>query len=406
MVSIRKAGILGVLAAGGAVLSSCSSSATPPAPVPAVPVATVRYTSLENDLVLTAEFIPYQEVDIMAKVAGYVKAINVDIGDHVRQNAILATLEVPEIQDDLAEAKAGEAAAEADVVTAQAAVRRDQAAASIAEISFQRITDVATRDRGLVPRQEVDVAQSRDAEAAAQLESASSALTAAQDARVEADSEYSRAMAMVQYATIRAPFTGVITKRYANTGSMIQAGISSQTQAMPVVKLAQNNLLRLILPVPVSDVGGIRKGETVDVNVVSLGRTLKGTVTRYADSVQMSTRTMDTEVDVPNPDGSLIPGMYAEVHLHLAARPHVLSAPLDAVDGIGTSAEKAYLVRDGVVHLTSVTTGLQTATRIEIVSGLEAGDDVVVGRHSGIAEGERVIAEPAAYESTTNASQH
>jgi RND family efflux transporter MFP subunit len=406
MVSIRKAGILGVLAAGGAVLSSCSSSATPPAPVPAVPVATVRYTSLENDLVLTAEFIPYQEVDIMAKVAGYVKAINVDIGDHVRQNAILATLEVPEIQDDLAKAKAGEAAAEADVVTAQAAVRRDQAAASIAEISFQRITDVATRDRGLVPRQEVDVAQSRDAEAAAQLESASSALKAAQDARVEADSEYSRAMAMVQYATIRAPFTGVITKRYANTGSMIQAGISSQTQAMPVVKLAQNNLLRLILPVPVSDVGGIRKGETVDVNVVSLGRTLKGTVTRYADSVQMSTRTMDTEVDVPNPDGSLIPGMYAEVHLHLAARPHVLSAPLDAVDGIGTSAEKAYLVRDGVVHLTSVTTGLQTATRIEIVSGLEAGDDVVVGRHSGIAEGERVIAEPAAYESTTNASQH
>ncbi|MFZ0273329.1 MAG: efflux RND transporter periplasmic adaptor subunit [Acidobacteriaceae bacterium] len=406
MVSIRKAGILGVLAAGGAVLSSCSSSATPPAPVPAVPVATVRYTSLENDLVLTAEFIPYQEVDIMAKVAGYVKAINVDIGDHVRQNAILATLEVPEIQDDLAKAKAGEAAAEADVVTAQAAVRRDQAAASIAEISFQRITDVATRDRGLVPRQEVDVAQSRDAEAAAQLESASSALTAAQDAKVEADSEYSRAEAMVQYATIRAPFTGVITKRYANTGSMIQAGISSQTQAMPVVKLAQNNLLRLILPVPVSDVGGIRKGETVDVNVVSLGRTLKGTVTRYADSVQMSTRTMDTEVDVPNPDGSLIPGMYAEVHLHLAARPHVLSAPLDAVDGIGTSAEKAYLVRDGVVHLTSVTTGLQTATRIEIVSGLEAGDDVVVGRHSGIAEGERVIAEPAAYESTTNASQH
>jgi RND family efflux transporter MFP subunit len=406
MVSIRKAGILGVLATGGAVLSSCSSSATPPAPVPAVPVATVRYTSLENDLVLTAEFIPYQEVDIMAKVAGYVKAINVDIGDHVRQNAILATLEVPEIQDDLAKAKAGEAAAEADVVTAQAAVHRDQAAASIAEISFQRITDVATRDRGLVPRQEVDVAQSRDAEAAAQLASASSALKAAQDAKVEADSEYSRAEAMVQYATIRAPFTGVITKRYANTGSMIQAGISSQTQAMPVVRLAQNNLLRLILPVPVSDVGGIRKGETVDVNVVSLGRTLKGTVTRYADSVQMSTRTMDTEVDVPNPDGSLIPGMYAEVHLHLAARPHVLSAPLDAVDGIGTSAEKAYLVRDGVVHLTSVTTGLQTATRIEIVSGLEAGDDVVVGRHSGIAEGERVIAEPAAYESTTNASQH
>jgi RND family efflux transporter MFP subunit len=366
----------------------------------------VHFAKLENDLVLTAEFRPYQEVDVMAKVAGYVKAINVDIGDHVRQNAILAILEVPEIEDDLGKAKAGEAAAEADVATAQAAVERDQAAASIAKLSFQRIKDVATRDRGLVPRQEVDVAQSRDAEAAAQLTSASSALKAAQDAKVEADSEYSRAMAMVQYATIHAPFTGVITKRYANTGSMIQAGISSQTQAMPVVKLAQNDLLRLILPVPVSDVGGIRKGEAVEVNVVSLGRTLKGTVTRYADSVQMSTRTMDTEVDVPNPDGSLIPGMYAEVHLHLAARPHVLSAPLDAVDGLGTSSQQAWVVRGGIVHLTSVTTGIETPVRVEILSGLNDGDNVIVGRHTGLADGERVDAEPVTYEASDTPSQH
>jgi RND family efflux transporter MFP subunit len=406
MVSTKRAGILGLLAAASAGLSSCSSSATPPVSLPAVPVATVSYARIENGLVLTAEFRPYQEVDVMAKVAGYVKAINVDIGDHVRRNAILATLEVPEIEDDLGKAKAGEAAAEADVVTAQAAVDRDRAAANLAEISFQRIRDVATRDRGLVPRQEVDVAQSRDAEAAAQLASASSALKAAQDARVEADSEYSRAMAMVQYATIRAPFTGVITKRYANTGSMIQAGISSQTQAMPVVELAQNDLLRLILPVPVSDVGGIRKGETVDVNVVSLGRRLKGTVTRYADSVQMSTRTMDTEVDVPNSDGSLIPGMYAEVHLHLASRPHVLSAPLDAVDGIGTSVQQAWVVRDGIVHLTTVSTGLQTPARVEILSGLNDGDKVIVGRHTGLADGERVDAEPATYEASGASIQH
>lgn len=381
-----------------ALMTACKASDPSADPIRTVPVAIASPANLENDLVLTAEFRPYQEVDVMAKVAGYVRAIGVDIGDHVRQNAVLATLDVPEIQDDVAKAKAGVAGAEANIVTAQAGVERAKAGANIAALSFQRIQDVATRDRGLVPKQELDVAQSRSLEASAQLASADSALKAAQEAKIGAESEYSRAQAMMRYATIRAPFAGVVTKRYANTGSMIQAGISSQTQAMPVVKLAQNNLLRLILPVPVSDVAGVRDGQLVDVNVVSLGRSLKGKVTRYADSVQMDTRTMDTEVDVPNSDGSLVPGMYAEVHLHLAARPNVLSVPLDAVEGIGTSVQQAYIVRGGVVHLIMITTGLQTATRVEILNGIQRGDQVIVGRHTGLAEGERVNAKPATYE--------
>jgi len=298
----------------------------------------------------------------------------------------------------VAKAKAAVAGAEANIVTAQGAVLRAQAGANIASLSFKRIQDVASKDPGLVPRQDVDVAQSRGLEAAAQLASANSQLRAAQESKAEAEAEYSRTLAMMRYATIRAPFNGVITKRFANTGSMIQAGISSQTQAMPVVTLAQDNVLRLILPVPVSDVAGIRDGQPVDVNIVSMGRTLRGKVTRYADSVQMATRTMDTEVDVPNPDGTLVPGMYAEVHLHLAARPNVLSVPLDAIDGIGTSVQQAFVVRDGVVHLTTVKTGLQTPTRVEILSGLQSGDKVIVGRHTGLSDGERVDAEAAGYE--------
>jgi RND family efflux transporter MFP subunit len=398
MANSRRTMMLGLIAGVG-LLNACRSSAPPTTPMQTVPVATVGLASLENDLTLTAEFRPYQEVDVMAKVAGYVKAINVDIGDHVRQNAILATLEVPEIQDDVAKAKAAVSAAEANIVVAQAAIQRARAGANIASLSFKRIQDVATRDRGLVPRQEVDVAQSRDLEAAAQLASANSALRAAQDAKAGADSDYARAQTMMQYATIRAPFNGVITKRYASTGSMIQAGISSETQAMPVVRLAQNDLLRLILPVPVNDIAGIRDGQAVDVNLVSLGRTLHGKITRYADSVEMATRTMDTEVDVPNPDGSLVPGMYAEVHLHLAARRNVMSVPIDAVDGLGTSVQQAYMVRDGVVHLVNVKTGLQTPTRVEILSGLENGEQVIVGRHSSLSDGEKVDVEAAGYES-------
>jgi RND family efflux transporter MFP subunit len=382
-------------------VQGCKSAPTPAAGVPIVPVAVAGPSLLQNDLVLSAEFRPFQEVDVMAKVAGYVRSIGVDIGTHVTQNAVLATLEVPEIQDDVTKAKAGVAAAEANVTTAKAAVQRAEAGANIANLSFQRIQDVASRDKGLVPRQEIDVAQARQLEAAAQLASAKSSLKAAEQSQAQAESEYSRAQTMMQYATIRAPFTGVVTKRYANTGSMIQAGISSQTQAMPVVRLAQNNVLRLVLPVPVSAVADIRNGQTVDVEVASTGRTLHGKIARYADAVQTATRTMDTEVDVANPDGSLVPGMYAQVHLHLANRPAALSVPLDAVDGLGTSVQQAYAVRDGIVHLVQVKVGLQTPSRVEILSGLHAGDKVIVGRHTGLSDDEKVEAQPAAYENNS-----
>lgn len=380
------------------VMSGCKSAAPPAAAIMTVPVATAAPASLENNLVLSAEFRPFQEVDVMAKVAGYVRSINVDIGSHVAQNAVLASLDVPEIQDDEAKARAAVAAADANITTAQAAVQHAQAGSNIAALSFQRINDVARRDQGLVPRQEIDVAQAKQLEAAAQLASANSSLKAAEQMKAQAQSEFSRAQAMLQYATIRAPFTGVVTKRYANTGSMIQAGISSQTQAMPVVRLAQNSVLRLVLPVPVNAVADIRDGQAVDVEVTSTGRKLQGKIARYANSVQMTTRTMDTEVDVPNADGSLVPGMYAEVHLHLANRPAALSVPLDAVDGLGTSVQQAYVVRDGIVHLVTVHVGLQTATRVEILSGLQNGDKVIVGRHTGLSDGQHVEAQPAAYE--------
>jgi len=385
-------------------LTACREKAVVASDTVTVPTATAQPANLANEIVLTAEFTPYQDVDVMSKVAGYVKTIRVDIGDHVHEGDLLATLEVPELQDEMAKAEAGLAVAHANIITAQAAVTRAQAGANMAHLSFQRIQDVSTKQPGLVPRQEVDLAQAHDLEAAAQLASAQSALQSAEQMRVQADSERSRAAAMLQYATIRAPFSGVITKRYANTGSMIQAGIASQTQSMPVVRLAQNNLLRLTLPVPVSAVADIHDGDPVNVSVTTLNRTFPGKITRFADSLETSTRTMDTEVDVPNPDNTLVPGMYAEVHLHLATHPNVLSVPVDAVDGLGTTVQHVYAVRNGQLHLLPVTVGIQTANRVEIRSGLNQGDQVVVGRHTGLADGQQVTARPASYEANGSPS--
>ena len=398
MASLRALSLVLITVSGSCLLASCHSAPAPAPEIPTVPVATVGPATLENNLVLSAEFEPFQDVDVMSKVAGYVRSIRVDIGSHVKQGDVLAVLEVPEIQADVEKAQAGVAAAQANVLTAEAGVQHAQAIAGLAHLSFQRINDVATKNKGLVPRQDVDVAQSRDAEAVAQVASAQSGLGAAQESKLSAQSDLARAAAMMQYATIRAPFSGVVTKRYANTGSMIQAGTASQSQAMPVVRVAQNNVLRLTLPVPVTDVSEVKDGEPVDVNISNPPRTLRGKISRYADSVQMSTRTMDTQVDVPNGDGTLVPGMYAEVHLHLADRANVLSVPLDAVDGLGTSVEQAYVVRLDVVHVVQVTTGLQTANRLEVLTGLQPGDQVIVGRHTGLSEGEKVQARPATYE--------
>lgn len=402
MQKLCRAFLIALVSAGIAIsLTACqtaSGTATVKVSPPIVPVVKAEPKNLSDNLVLTAEFIPYQDVDVMAKVAGYVKEIRVDIGDHVHQGELLATLEVPELEDEEAKTAAAVAAAKANVLTAQGDVKRTQAEAAIAHLSYQRIEDVAAKNPGLVPKQEVDVAQSRDLEATAQLASAQSALSAAQEALTEVNSEHARAEAMLAYSNIRAPFTGVVTKRYANTGSMIQAGTASQTQAMPIVRLAQNNLLRLIFPVPVTDAAQIRDGQPVSVNVVTLGKIFPGKITRYADTLDMSTRTMNTEVDVPNPKGALIPGMYAEVHLHVASGAEVLSVPLDGIEGLGSGAQSAYVIRNGKIAIVPVTTGIQTPTDVQILSGLHEGDVVVVGSHTNLSAGEQVKPQIAGYE--------
>jgi RND family efflux transporter MFP subunit len=357
-----------------------------------VPAVKVKRANLANTVVLTAEFEPYQEVDVMAKVSGYVKSIRVDIGDRVREGQLLATLEVPEMQDDLAKAAASVQQARAEVAAASDEVRRAKSAHEIAHISHVRILDVSKKEKGLVPQQEVDEAHSRDLVGEAQVSVAESNLRTAQDRVRVAQAEQARLQTLFKYTSITAPFDGVVTKRYANIGSMIQAGISSQTQAMPVVRLSQNNLLRLVLPVPESSVPLVRVGAAVDVHVASLHTTFPGRIARFAGMVQESTRTMETQVDVPNPSLKLVPGMYAEVDLQTASSSDALSVPLEAVEGTDASAHVYAIRPPGVIHITPVRVGMQTAQSAEILSGLQEGDTVIIGRLAGLKDGQKVQA--------------
>ncbi|HEY7386958.1 MAG TPA: efflux RND transporter periplasmic adaptor subunit [Bryobacteraceae bacterium] len=384
-----------------AALVSCTSRgaqiATVAADPPTVAVVKAARADLSTDVVLTAEFEPFQEIDVLAKVSGYLRDIKVDIGDRVREGQLLATLEIPEMQDDLTKAAAAVDQADAEVATAGDELRRAEAAHELAHLSYTRIADVVKREPGLVPQQDVDEARSRDLVAEAQVSAAKSSRQTAQERARVARAEQTRLTTLYQYRTIAAPFSGVITRRYANTGALIQAGTASQSQAMPVVRLSENSLLRLALPAPESVVPLIRLGEPVAVKVSALNRTFPGRVARFADTVDPSTRTMKTEVDVPNPDLTLVPGMYAEVDLVTEQRRRVLAVPVEAIDGSGQSVRVFRVQASGAIEIIPIRVGIETARMVEVRQGdLSEGDAVVVGSHSGLKAGD--IVRPKAIE--------
>jgi RND family efflux transporter MFP subunit len=406
-----------LLAASGAFLSSscggnkdAQASALAASEIPTVAVARVVTGDLSRDLVLTAEFKPFQEVDVMAKVSGYVKEIRVDVGDRVKEGDLLATLEVPEMADDLRKSQAGVRHSQSEVARAQDEIARAKSAHDIAHLSYSRLLQASQKSPGLIAQQEIDDAQSKDLVAEAQLASANSALAAARQ-QVDVDqSSSARVQTMIDYERVTAPFTGVVTKRYADQGSMIQAGTASQTQAMPVVRLSQNGLLRLILPVPESAVPTVHIGQAVEVRVPALNRAFPGKVARFVDKLSLETRTMDTEVDVPNADLILIPGMYAEVTLTLSRHNAVLTIPITAVDVDAESAPQngasdapavgrvMVITPNRRVELRKIDLGLETANRVEVRSGLNEGDLVVIGSRSGLQPGEEVKPQVAAVE--------
>jgi RND family efflux transporter MFP subunit len=354
---------------------------------PVVAVAQVKTANLNQTIRLTAEFKPYQEVDVMAKVAGYVKEINVDIGDRVKEGQLLATLEIPEMADDLRRANSSVDRSQANVKQAQDELSRAKSAYDIAEKYYERLDNVSRQRPGLVAQQEIDDAHSKALVAQAQVAASNSAVQSANEQVQVNQADVAKVRTLMDYTRVSAPFNGVVTKRYADKGSMIQAGTSSQSQAMPVVRLSENNLLRLILPVPESAVPTVHIGQRVEVSVPTLHRAFPGTVKRFEAKLSLDTRTMNTEVDVENPNLVLMPGMYAEVNLTLASHDHTLVAPVNAVDADG---RVALVTPNHRIEFRKIETGMQTAEQVEIRSGLNEGDLIILGAHASLQAGQEV----------------
>jgi RND family efflux transporter MFP subunit len=227
----------------------------------------------------------------------------------------------------------------------------------------------------------------RDRVTEAQVSTAKASLSAAEQQLRVAQADRERVKTLFAYAEIKAPFAGVITKRYADKGSMIQTGISSQTQSMPLVTLAQENLLRLVIPVPESSVAKIRLGSPVEVEVATLGKKFEGKVARFADQVDMATRTMHTEVDVPNPKGELVPGMYASASLILNDEKNALAVPVQSLNRSEDHITVLLINKQNKLEERAVRIGIEASDQAEILSGLAEGDLVVIGNRSQLQPG-------------------
>ncbi len=335
----------------------------------------VERGTLARTIRLSAEFRAYQEVDLHARVSGFIKSIPVDIGDRVKQGDILATLEVPELQEDLNKAQAAVDAANANVHQADANYQGVHS-------DFTRLQQVAREHPKFVAPQELDTAQAKD-------QSAAAALANARQHVGEEQAEQKRQSAMVEYSKITAPFDGVVTRRYADVGALIQAGTNSGATTSAVVRFAQENVLRGMFPVPESAVSVIRDGAAVQISISGLNRTVQGKVTRFSRQLNPQTRTMETEVDVPNDDLSITPGMYGWAELTLEEHKDVLSVPVQALS-VGEHPSVYVINHSNKIEERPVKLGLETPDRAEIVSGLEAGDLVYIGNRSQVRVGTAV----------------
>jgi RND family efflux transporter MFP subunit len=371
--------------------STAKVAAENPANAPHVAVVRVVKKPISSNLEIASEFEPYQEINVYAKVSGYIKDLRINWGTHVAQGQLLAVLEIPELQQELELDQASVRRSEQDVARAQEELARAQSSYTVAHLTYTRLANVQKTRPELVAQEEIDVAQGKDLEANAGVSSAKDALAGSQQELLGAKAALDRDKALYSYSNITAPFDGVVTEMDAYTGSLLPAGTSSNKGDQALCRLSQNDLLRLVIPVPERAVPDIHIGDTVAVDVSGLNRKFDGKIVRFSDQIDPDTRTMHTEVDVPNPKYVLVPGMYATVEIPLQTVQNALTVPVQAVQSSAEGHGTVLVVGpDNRIERRDVTTGIESATDIEILSGLSENERVVFGEQAQFRPGELV----------------
>lgn len=314
------------------------------------PISLVSKENLAYDITLNAELYPIQEADLYSKVAGYLKTINVDEGTAVKKGQLIATLDVDELKRDLEKAKASY---------------------DDAKLDYDRITQVIEKNPGLLAESEVDKSRSISQMAKA---------------------NYEKSRTLFEYSKIKAPFDGIITKRFLDPGALVQSAINSNTQTSPIVHIADNTKLRIIFPIPESVVSKVKVGTPVEILVQSNGKIIQSKISTISGKINQNVRSMDTEIYINNKEYKITPGMYASVKVNLDEKKAVLTLPIQAVALNGGKPNVWLINANNEIEEREIKIGMQTAERLEITEGLNDGDKILFGSRNSFSVG--MVVEP------------
>jgi len=356
-----------------------TSDASPPSHTPApvsVQVTHVARGNMIRSISLSASVEAFATARLYAKVAGYLDKISVDIGDWVTKGQVLAVLDVPEMAMEYTQAEAELAEAKAQQVKAQADY-------SLQKVVLERSKTLRVREA--ITQQQLDEATAKCAVAAAEVTLARSRIDNAQ-------ARLGKLKTLMEYAKITAPFEGIVTERFVDPGALIQAATTASVNVSPVVTVQRVDMVRVFIDVPEAEVPAVDRGDPATLVLSALPeKKFVGTVTRFASALNPATRTMKVEIDFPNPEGLLRPGMYGNLTLNLETHAEALTLPVPAL-----VSEKGktfvYVVEDGKARRVEVTTGIDDGIRVEITKGLQGNEEVIVAGGSAVTDGGAVRA--------------
>jgi RND family efflux transporter MFP subunit len=340
--------------------------------VPTVRVAQARAADSEMIITLPATTLAFAAANILARANGYIETRKVDIGDHVKAGDLLAQITAPELDHQIAQAQA-------TLSQNQSTLQQTQASKDLAQVTYDRDSDLVKK--GWVTHQQGDTDRLT-------LQAQQSAIGAAQS-NIMAQEALVRVLNQQKtYLGVVAPFDGIITQRNVDTGSLVQAGSTL------MFTLMQSDVIRVQVYVPQDAAFGVTAGVDAVVRVPEMpDRTFPGKVTRFAKALAPGTRTLLTEVDVPNPDGVLSPGVYCTVELHIPRKTPSVLVPADAIVFNGDGVQVA-VTENGSAHFRKVTVARDFGTEVEVRDGIKPGDEVILRPMVNLADGSKVQPSP------------
>src|ERR1700733_3223750 len=348
--------------------------------LPDVTVVTVKNVSAMGELVLPGNIQAVTEAPILARAEGYVVHRYVDIGDRVIPGQLLADIEAPDLDQQVKQSEAALEQAQSDLERANAALEQGKANESIAKVTASRWDNLVKK--GAVSKQENDQYQAQFQAQSANVKALERAVDAAKGNIGAMQANVGRLTEMQGYLKVRAPFAGVVTLRNVDVGTLVNTGSTM------LFRIAQTNLLRTYLNVPQSSASDVHVGQMASLATPELPeRKFSGTVTRTANALDPASRTLLVEVQVPNPEGKLLPGMYVEVDLHLPRKDPPLLLPSDTLSVRPQGTMVAAIDASNTVHFQRVVIGRDYGSQIEVLSGLSAGQRVIANPNDSDQEG-------------------